>query len=206
MSRIVLGIDEAGRGAVIGPLVMAGVWFDDRIEVFKILKKEGVKDSKDLKPQKRRKASKIVRKNKKRYTTFKIKPDLLDKNSLNLLEIRFTSRIINKFSPDKVFLDVPSSGKGIKKYCDEVFKRTKYNPVIIGGNKMDSKNIAVSSASIIAKEEREKVIKKLHKKYGDFGSGYPSDPKTRRWLKNWKKNNREWPEIIRTKWKTLNNF
>jgi ribonuclease HII len=61
----------------------------------------------------------------------------------------------------------------------------------------------VAAASIIAKETREIELRKLHKEYGDFGSGYPSDPKTREWLINWKKKNKEWPRIVRTKWSTI---
>ncbi len=58
----------------------------------------------------------------------------------------------------------------------------------------------VAAASIIAKYYRDKIIDELKSKFGDFGSGYPSDRKTIEWLKrdlNYELN------IVRKKWKTL---
>ena len=49
MNMNILGIDEAGRGSVLGPLVIAGVVVDKRKEA--ILDNMGVKDSKKLTPK-----------------------------------------------------------------------------------------------------------------------------------------------------------
>ena len=123
------------------------------------------------------------------------------------MEIKFSAGLINRFSPHRVYLDVPASGRGIKRYCGSIASLcVSPEHKIVGGNKMDSANVLVAAASILAKSEREKHIKTLKKKYGDFGSGYPSDPKTVSWLIKWKKEKGEWPRIVRKKWATLNNF
>jgi len=72
----------------------------------------------------------------------------------------------------------------------------------VAENFADRKYPVVSAASIIAKVERDKEIKKLHKKYGFFGSGYTSDERTIRFLKDWIKKNKEFPDIVRKTWVT----
>lgn len=201
---MILGIDEAGRGAVIGPLVIAGVVFKDDDEIFEILYSHGIKDSKLLTSFKRKELLGVIKKLKHRHITFKIKPNILDKHSLNELEASYSSKIIDKLKPKIAYIDVPASGKGIENYCNKIKERCSHRTKIFGANKLDINNIVVASSSILAKEEREKSIRLLKKSYGDFGSGYPSDPKTREWLKWWKKNNNQWPDIVRKKWKTLN--
>jgi len=187
----------------LGPLVLAGVMFEDKKSVFKALAAAGVKDSKLLTNQKRSELATFVSKQKTRLATEKIAPAILDRYSLNDLEAKRTARIINKLKPKAVFVDVPASGRGIERYCDKIRTSCKHKTKIIGGNKMESVSLAVAAASIIAKETREKEVRKLHKIYGDFGSGYPSDPKTKKWLTRQRGAKKAWPEIVRTKWKTI---
>ena len=213
---MILGIDEAGRGAVLGPLVLAGVMFENKKSIFKALAAAGVRDSKLLTSQKRAELASLVFKQKNRLATEKIAPAILDKYSLNDLEAKRTARIINKLKPKAVFVDVPASGKGIERYCDKIRSACKHKAKIIGGNKMESVSLAVAAASIIAKETREKEVRKLHKIYGDFGSGYPSDPRTIKWLARFDSirsrqarrgiTKKAWPEIVRTKWKTISSL
>jgi ribonuclease HII len=63
--------------------------------------------------------------------------------------------------------------------------------------------VIVSAASIIAKTERDAVISKLHEKYGDFGSGYPTDPKSIAFLQKLIQNNEELPFFIRRSWESV---
>jgi len=201
---MILGIDEAGRGAVIGPLVITGVVFKDNSEIFEVLYSYDIKDSKLLTAQRRKELARLIKKLKHSHLTFKITPKILDRESLNKLEIRYSSRIIDKLKPKDVYLDVPASGKGIENYCNNVKKGCSHRAKIFGANKLDSTNIVVAAASILAKEAREKGIRDLYGLYGNFGSGYPSDPRTREWLRVWQRKNKDWPEIVRKKWKTLN--
>lgn len=203
MPRTILGIDEAGRGAVLGPLVLAGVLFEDSDETFEILQAAGVCDSKLATAERRVELAKVVRRLKSRQLTFKIHPRRIDEQSVNELEILYSSRIIGRLKPSVVYLDVPASGVGIRNYCASIKSRTSHTCKLHGGNKFDRTNVAVAAASIVAKEAREAAVRALHKKYGHFGSGYPHDPRTREWLKAWRRKNNEWPEIVRTKWSTV---
>ncbi len=206
MADLVLGIDEAGRGCVIGPLFLAGFLIPEEEHLIDQLNDIGVNDSKLLLSAKRDQLAKDIKKIAHSYKILKVGPSAIDKYSINDLEIKFSAQLINQFLPHRVYIDVPASGRGIKNYCNSVAALCFNSPRLTGANKMDSHNVLVAAASILAKTEREKYVKILKKKYGDFGSGYPSDPKTIAWLSDWKKSNKKWPGIVRKKWATLNNF
>jgi ribonuclease HII len=74
---------------------------------------------------------------------------------------------------------------------------------VISMHKADAKIEVVAAASIIAKETRESEIEKLKDKIGDFGSGYPSDERTIKFLKSFYADNGKWPTGTRESWKTL---
>jgi ribonuclease HII len=187
---LVLGIDDAGRGPVIGPMVLAGVLMDEKTE--RELKKLGVKDSKQL-TQRRREF--FAEKIKAAVETFEIvlaHPEEIDgKNykgiNLNALEALKTAEIINKinkgFNKIKVIVDCPSVS--IEKWKD--FLKTKIhnlsNLEVVCEHKADVNHVSVSAASILAKCTREIEMGKLKEKYGDeIGSGYCSDSLTVRFL------------------------
>lgn len=213
MKEWILGIDDAGRGPVIGPMVLAGCLIDAETE--KELKKLGVKDSKQL-TQKRREV--LAEKIKELAETFEIVlayPEEIDgKNhdgvNLNALEAIKMAEIINRinkgYSKIKVVIDCPSVG--IEKWKD--FLKTKIdnlsNLEIVCEHKADINHVAVSAASILAKCVREIEIGKLKEKYGDeIGSGYCSDPLTIRFLE---KNSRKHKDdgIFRKTWETWKNI
>lgn len=207
MSDLVLGIDEAGRGCIIGPLFLAGFLIPEEDHLIDRLNALGVKDSKLLLPPKRDELAKEIKKIARGHKILKISPAAIDKFSINDLEINFSARLINHFSPKRTYLDAPASNAGIRRYCNSISSLClDPNHKIIGANKMDNHNVLVAAASILAKSEREKYVKILRNKYGDFGSGYTSDPKTIKWLVDWKRSKGRWPSIVRKKWSTLNNF
>jgi len=188
---LILGIDDAGRGPVIGPMILAGCLIDDKVE--KELKKLGVKDSKQL-TQKRREF--LAEKIKEVAETFEIAlayPEEIDgKNkdgiNLNALEAEKMAEVINKINKGygkiKVIVDCPSVN--IEKWKD--FLKTKIdnlsNLEVVCEHKADINYVAVSAASILAKCVREIEMTKLKEKYGnEIGSGYCSDPATKNFLK-----------------------
>jgi ribonuclease HII len=206
---LILGIDDAGRGPVIGPMVLAGCLIDDSHE--RELKNEGVKDSKQL-TQKRREF--LAEKIKEKAETFEIvviHPDEIDgKNhkgvNLNALEAIKMAEIINKinkgFNKIRVVIDCPSTG--IEKFKD--FLKTKVNNLsnleIVCEHKADVNHVAVSAASILAKCVREIEMGKLKEKYGsEIGSGYCSDPLTVRFLQKHSRTH-ENEGIFRKTWST----
>ncbi|RLE38761.1 ribonuclease HII [Candidatus Woesearchaeota archaeon] len=201
--RLIAGIEEAGRGPIIGPMVMCGILIVEGDELrFKALK---VKDSKLLTPNQREKLYKEILKIAKKHEIEIITPSQIDaalkSDSLNLnkLEAITSANIINKLKPDKVILDCPSNN--VKMYVDFVNIHLK-NPNIdlLAEHKADVNHPVVAAASIIAKVVRDRKIEQLKKKIGqDFGSGYTSDPVTRSFLeKNWEK----YPDIFRKTWIT----
>ena len=204
---LTLGIDEAGRGPVIGPLVIAGVLADSN--KFKELKRIGVKDSKLLTPQKREDLFDKIISIVKDYKILIINPKEVDnfvfENRLNELELLKFCEIINHFSPDKVIIDAP--GNNIKKIEDFIRKNLiKKSVKLVLEHKADLKYEIVGAASILAKVTRDRIIEELKQKYKvNFGSGYMSDPLTQEFLsKNW--NNKEFQHLFRKSWAPWQNL
>lgn len=197
--KYILGIDEAGRGCVIGPMVLCGVLIREK-DILK-LKEIGIKDSKLLKPKKREELSKKIKEIAKGIMIKRISPKMIDRYNLNFLELKNMAKIIEKLRPNILYFDCPVNQKGIEKYCEDLKNLLKKKNIflqIIGENKADKKYEVVSAASIVAKVERDRIIKNLRKKYGDFGSGYPADKKTIEFLKKYY---HHCLPIIRKKWR-----
>jgi len=200
---LICGIDEAGRGPVIGPLVICGVLVDEEGE--ESLKAINVKDSKLLTPKQREVLFSKIKQIVKKYELIKIEPHEIDMavdghagDNLNWLEAKKSAEIISKLKPDKAILDCPSPN--IKAYRERIHELLKNKTEIVAEHKADVKYPAVSAASILAKVTRDEEIKKLEKKYGRIGSGYPADPVTKEFLK---KNFNNHPEIFRHSWSTM---
>ena len=202
---VIIGVEEAGRGPVIGPLVMAGVSIDEKD--LPMLKKLGVKDSKQVSPNQREflfdKIIGVVKDFKiKIISAEKVDAALLDPlMNLNWLEAKVSTEIINELDGEKATLDCPSNN--ITAYSDYVKKDLKNKKIkIIAEHKADENYVEVAAASILAKVTRDREIEKLKKEYGvEFGSGYPSDPRTQEFLQ---KNYKKYP-IFRKTWKSYKN-
>lgn len=200
------GIDEAGRGPVIGPLVICGVLANEEQE--KALMEIGVKDSKMLTPIQRERMFERIIKVVEKYEIIIIEPEEIDeavngKDGLNLnwLEAVKSAKIINKLQPNHVILDCPTVNTD--KYTDYVKKHVTGKTTIKSENKADQTYPIVSAASILAKVTRDEEIQKIKKQYKvEFGSGYPSDPMTQLFIqKNWNK----FP-FFRKSWKSYQVF
>ena len=199
---LICGIDEAGRGPVIGPLVMAGVLIKEKDE--SKLSDIGVKDSKLLTKQQRNALYDKIIKIVKKYKIIITEPEEIDKavkgeNNLNLnwLEANKSAEIINTLNPEKAIIDCPSNN--INKYKDYLSKKIKDKKTeLILEHKADLNYPVVAAASILAKVTRDNEIEKIKKKIKvDFGSGYPADPVTREFLE---KNHHKYQKIFRKSW------
>jgi ribonuclease HII len=203
----VAGIEEAGRGPVIGPMVMCGVLVEEKDEAR--LKSIGAKDSKLLTPRTREILYEQIIKMVKAYEVIIVQPKeiddaLMDPNlNLNKLEALTSAKIINKLKPDKVLVDCPSNNT--KAYAAELRGYIDNKGIkIVAEHKADVKYTVVSAASIIAKVTRDREIEKIKERIGiDFGSGYPADEKTQLFLKkNWDK----YTGIFRKTWASYKRF
>ncbi len=205
MLMLIAGVDDAGRGAVIGPLVIAGVVLEDK-DLPK-LKEIGAKDSKLLSPHRREVLSEQIRKIVKKYAVLKLQPDEIDVvvqsgrklHKLNWLEAHTMARVIEELRPDKVYVD--ASDVLEERFKQHILECLPFEVDIVSEHKADRNYVAVSAASIIAKVERDREITLLAQVYGDFGSGYPSDPRTIHFLESLMKKADEYPEFIRKSWK-----
>ena len=107
---LIAGIDEAGRGAVAGPLVVAGVCCDKKTE--SMLRKMGVKDSKLLTPAKRERLAEAIEKTVKDVVVLKVGPCKIDTHrrgwmSLNQIEGIKMAEVANFLKPGKLYVDSP---------------------------------------------------------------------------------------------------
>jgi len=199
----IAGIDEAGRGPVIGPLVVAGVACKKESE--KALVEMGVKDSKMLRPSVREK----LREQIEEVCECRVEivsageiDRLREKMTMNELEEMVYGRILGELQPEVAYLDAVDVYE--KRFGESVRKQSGLRGTVIHSkHRGDSIFPIVSAASIIAKTTRDREIRKIAEELGyDFGSGYPSDPKTKRFLREWVQRNRELPPYTRHSWQT----
>jgi ribonuclease HII len=197
----ILGIDESGRGSVIGPLVVAGVKCEE--SQLAQLETLGVTDSKELTREQREKLAPQIETLAQATHWVILTPDELGEN-LTHVEIRAMAEIINQTQSDKVILDMPVSPGGEKNFRKNLLRKLTQEPSeLITENKADSKFVIVGAASILAKVRRDALIQALHDEYGDFGWGYPGEPKTIQFLQAWRARHKQFPNCVRTKWKTV---
>lgn len=209
--KLIAGVDEAGRGPVIGPMVMAIVAIDE--PTGNTLKRMGVKDSKQIVIQKREKLSRIIKTFP--HAIIKVSPKEIDKavttdgDSLNELEARTTAKLIRRLvakcdNITSIIVDLPSKNK--EKYIQSirfVLKDIAKDIPIIAEHKADEHYVVVSAASILAKVSRDKSIATIKKKLQcDIGSGYPADPVTQKIIKTHYDLLVE-EQVVRTSWKTV---
>jgi ribonuclease HII len=196
----VLGIDEAGRGSVIGPLVVCGVAIEK--ERAKYLERLKLKDSKRISPKRRivlsRKIHKIADCHMVNFTAKDI--DLLRSKDVNLNQIEKIAfnRIISNANPATCLIDsIDVKPERLIMELEIIHPKLK----IIAEHRADDHYPLVAAASIVAKVKRDLEIQKLQKQYKDIGSGYPSDQRTINFLKSIP--NGELPDCVRKSWATL---
>ncbi len=198
---LVCGVDDAGRGSAIGPLVIAGI----RIERNKIkrLSEIGVKDSKQLTPRARENLYKKILALVDDYYVARISPQIIDKsvqkNQLNTLEGKYMAKVIAKLRPDSAYVD--SCDVNPTRFGLLISKLAKVDKVH-SSHHADRRFPVVSAASIIAKVNRDRAIEKIRKNF-DVGSGYPSDPKTMRFIRDFIASNGMPPKFVRKSWKPV---
>lgn len=205
----IAGVDDAGRGPVIGPLVIAGVLFPhSQIEGLRTL---GVKDSKLLLPDQRNQLSTEILARATKFQIAIARPHEIDEvvlngkkyRKLNWLEAKLMAEVLRDLKPDIAYVD--ASDIRPQRFHDQITELLPFPLKLVSEHRADRKYLIVSAASIIAKTYRDSIISRLHKQYGDFGSGYCSDKKTITFLNNWIQdhNSGELPWFVRKSWQTV---
>ncbi len=201
---LIAGVDDAGRGSVIGPLVIAGVLLSE--EDLPRLIEMRVKDSKLLSPHRREVLAPEIKRAVRSYSVVKLSPRDVDYvvtngrklRKLNWLEAKTMAKIIEDLKPDKAYVD--ASDVMEERFKNDILDNLPFRIPIVSEHKADRNYPIVSAASIIAKVERDGEIAKLAEVYGDFGSGYPSDPRTMNFLKHCLDGKEEYPDFVRRSW------
>ena len=203
-------MDDAGRGPVIGPLVIAGVIIEE--EKLDRLKTLGVKDSKQLLPSARTRLSKEIPGIVDDYQVLEIEAEELDRivnrapkfQRLNLLEAKVMAQVIEKLRPELVYVD--SSDTRPERFKNNILDCLSFTPRIVSEHRADVNYPIVSAASIMAKVHRDIRIEEIKKDYGEIGSGYAHDVMTIRFLRDYYSDHGDFPPIVRRSWKTLGNI
>ncbi len=197
----VCGVDDAGRGSMLGPLVIAGVSVEKKN--LRKLSALGVKDSKKLSPKKRQELYMSIIRLADDYHVVAIPPRSIDtsvkKHCLNGLEARYMARVVSKLDPDNAYVD--SCDVNPARFGREI-SRLSGRHKIRSHHHADSKFVIVSAASIIAKVTRDKAIKRLQNVH-NLGSGYPSDSTTVRFVTAYYQKNGTLPSFVRKSWKPV---
>src|SRR5215210_7381905 len=203
---LVGGVDEAGRGSVIGPLVIAGVSL--KREDFSKLRQAGVCDSKLLTVKARQRLYGHIIDLAEHICIFKIECSEVDQyvfsNLLNKLEAKAMATVIDNIFAMRVYVDACDVNPLRYKECIECELGSILRPRIFSLHHADGANTAVSAASIIAKVIRDEEIHKIRSQHCDeIGSGYPSDRKTMKFIAKWVAKHNSAPHFARKSWKPL---
>ena len=200
---MICGVDEAGKGSVLGPMVIAAVG----VTSASVLDGLGVKDSKELSPKERERLYGLIRK-QCRVSTVRLDAQDIDRMrgemTMNVIVARAHAQTINKIAPSCAYVD--ACDVNTFRYAEMVKSSLDAPCEIVSEHHADQKYPVVSAASIVAKVVRDRAIATLAKKYGEIGSGYPSDPITIRYLSSYVDEHKVPPPIARKSWKTVSNL
>jgi ribonuclease HII len=185
-------------------MVICGVCFEK--SNLDTLAKIGVKDSKKLTSKRRSELAKIIKENCVSYKTIIVDAQEIDERekkriSLNKLEEIKMAEILNDLQPDIIYIDAADVNE--ERFKSSIKQQLEYSPKkIVSKHKADDLYPIVSASSIIAKDLRDNIIEDLQKKYGFFGSGYPSDIRSIEFLREWVKKKKSVPHFARQSWET----
>jgi ribonuclease HII len=201
-----VGVDEAGRGSLVGELFVVAFAMRDNDE--KLLVDYGVRDSKRLSRSKRAELYAVLR--KWPFTVSSIAPHEIDLYNINRLELDAMFKVLKvlalrlggEFTASRIVVDKFGD---VDKELMKMLKRLSFTGTLVVEEGADDRYVEVSAASIIAKHLRDRRLQVLRSIYGVEGSGYPGDPRTLEWLEETLKSGVK-PPIIRYSWATLERF
>ncbi len=204
---LVGGIDEAGRGSLVGPLVIAGV--SVRSSNLRILQDSNVRDSKVLLPSTRRRLYDLIMSVAEKVSVVEVQPKEIDPyvkygkklHKLNYLEAVKMAKIVDELGAQVVYIDSPDVKP--ERLESDILSLSNVKPKVVARHHADQDYVVVSAASIVAKVTRDRRIGELAERYGFFGSGYPADPRTVAFVKNWMETKGTLPDFVRGSWKSL---
>ncbi len=204
---MIAGIDEAGKGPVLGPMCVAGVLVDENKldSIFHL----GVKDSKKLTPKKRETLSVDIKKLADRFFILEVSSGQIDElrkvMTMNEIMVVCYVRVLEELRPESAIVD--AADVIAKRFGENIKKKYSGDLNITSEHNADEKYPIVSAASILAKVRRDELVRNIEKTAGtEIGSGYPSDRKTITFLENWVREHGSLPDFARSSWETSKNI
>ena len=194
------GVDEAGKGSVLGPMVVAGVGYSGDDDLAGI----AVKDSKQLSPERREELFGTI------IAHCVIATEIISASEIDRYRSRMTmnslvailhARVIRKISPRAAYVD--ACDVNAPRYGRMVAGQLGFPCRVVSEHHADETYRIVSAASIVAKVIRDRKIQELGDEFGMIGTGYPSDPETITWLSSYISENGGPPSCARKSWKTI---
>ncbi len=200
------GIDEAGRGPVMGPLVIAGVVGDPAR-----LSDLGCRDSKLLHPGKREAIRRALEREPGVHIAIHVvdAPELDAQRragvSLNQIEVAGFLEVARKLGSQRVVVD--AADVDADRFGRRLLEGLPAGTQVVSEHRADARHASVAAASIVAKVARDQAVaelaRRLERRIGrELGSGYPSDPKTKAFLAAWIQQFGDLPEGCRATWAT----
>ncbi len=200
---LLLGVDEAGKGPVVGSMFIAGIVIEeDRLFDLAAM---GVKDSKHLRPKVREMLAKKISSISVDQYILEVPPRVIDElrlaMTMNEIMVRSFSQVVEKLHADRAVLD--AADVDASRFAVRVKDASKTGMELIAEHKADERHLVVSAASILAKVRRDASVRQLEEELGcKIGSGYPTDKDTIDFLSSWVRENRELPPCARHSWTT----
>jgi ribonuclease HII len=198
----VVGIDEAGRGAWVGPLVVGAFAVPlDRVERLAAV---GARDSKLLSPRLRAEVyDRLLEIGVAR--SIELSPAQIDRevagHRLNALEAAAFGRLARELGPARVYVDACDANA--RRFARRVAAAAGEGNRVVARHKADRDLPLVGAASIVAKVRRDRRIEALDRELGGgLGSGYPSDPRTIAFVRDWAARSAVRPPWLRASWST----
>ncbi len=201
--ELLLGVDEAGRGSVIGPLVVGGFLVrSDRLDA---LRDTGAKDSKALSPAARESVYAALASVGERRA-IAIPPRTIDRHvvhgGLNRLEAAVFARLVRELAPTRAMVD--ACDVNAHRFGALVRRLAGDRIPVVARHHADRDDPVVGAASVVAKVRRDRAIAALRRRYGaGLGSGYPSDARTIAFLREACAPGGPPPPFIRRSWETM---
>jgi ribonuclease HII len=203
MAPRVLGIDEAGRGSVLGPLVVGGFLVErDRVEDLRAL---GVRDSKLLTRERREILFDALKEFGERIAIEILPPEIdsaVAHRQLNVLEARVFAKLLRMTDAQEVFVD--ACDPRAERFGRRVKSMARTSARVVSRHHADRDLPVVSAASIVAKVCRDRAMDRLRTQFDvDCGSGYASDARTQQFVSTHLSTESERVAWLRYSWKTV---
>lgn len=165
-TKWIIGIDEAGRGPLAGPVAVAGVAIKIKDKRQKIKVFRGIRDSKKLSAKQREEWFRILTNHPKiEWAVAKVWPRVIDRINIARAANLGAARVYKRLSLDEKRLSLGRTTLTLLDGSLYLSKNVSHETIIKG----DEKIPVISAASIIAKVTRDRTMLRLHKKYPQYG-------------------------------------